>query len=337
MTQPRSDVIHAYISGTGFFAPEKEVTNDDLAAMFDTSDEWIQERTGIVTRRFVVDGQSTTDLAIPAAEAALKSAGTTVDDIDFIIFATSTPDYYAPGSGCLLQDRMGFREIGALDVRVQCSGFVYGLSIADQYIKTGMYRNILLIGAEVQSTGLDLSDEGRDVSVLFGDGAGAVVISATDEDRGILSTHLHSEGKHARELWVESPSTRRNPTISAADLEAGRHLLRMNGREVFRNAVARFPEVIMEALQANNLKIDNITLVIPHQANLRISQMVAHRLGGSSDLVYSNIHKYGNTTAASIPIALAEAVSEGRIQPGNYVVLVAFGSGFTWASALIKW
>lgn len=337
MTQPRSDVIHAYISGTGFFAPERVVTNDDLAIIMDTSDEWIQERTGIITRRFVVDGQSTTDLAIPAAEAALKSAGTTVDDIDFIIFATSTPDYYAPGSGCLLQDRMGFREIGALDVRVQCSGFVYGLSIADQYIKTGMYRNILLIGAEVQSTGLDLSDEGRDVSVLFGDGAGAVVVSATDEDRGILSTHLHSEGKHARELWVESPSTRHNPTISAADLEAGRHRLRMNGREVFRNAVARFPEVIMEALQANNLKIDNITLVIPHQANLRISQMVAHRLGGSGDLVYSNIQKYGNTTAASIPIALAEAVSEGRIQPDNYVVLVAFGSGFTWASALIKW
>lgn len=337
MTQPRSDVIHAYISGTGFFAPERVVTNDDLAAIMDTSDEWIQERTGIITRHFVVDGQSTTDLAIPAAEAALKSAGLTVDDIDFIIFATSTPDYYAPGSGCLLQDRMGFREIGALDVRVQCSGFVYGLSIADQYIKTGMYRNILLIGAEVQSTGLDLSDEGRDVSVLFGDGAGAVVVSATDEDCGILSTHLHSEGKNARELWVESPSTRHNPTISAADLEAGRHRLKMNGREVFRNAVARFPEAIMEALQANNLKIDNITLVIPHQANLRISQMVAHRLGGSGDLVYSNIQKYGNTTAASIPIALAEAVSEGRIQPDNYVVLVAFGSGFTWASALVKW
>ncbi len=218
MTQPRSNVIHAYISGAGFFVPEKVVTNDDLAAMMDTSDEWIQERTGIITRRFVVDGQSTTDLAIPAAEAALKSASLAVDDIDLIIFATCTPDYFLPGSGCLLQDRMGFREIGALDVRVQCSGFVYGLSIADQYIKTGMYRNILLIGAEVQSTGMDLSDEGRDVSVLFGDGAGAVVVSATDEDRGIMSTHLHSEGKYARELWVEFPSTRLNPTISAADL-----------------------------------------------------------------------------------------------------------------------
>ncbi|UCH62319.1 MAG: ketoacyl-ACP synthase III [Fidelibacterota bacterium] len=337
MTQPRSDVRHAYISGTGFFVPEKVVTNDDLAAIMDTSDEWIQERTGIQTRRFAADGEGTTDLAIPAVEEALKSASLTVDDIDLIIFATCTPDHYLPGSGCLLQDRMGFREIGALDIRVQCSGFVYGLSIADQYIKTGVYRNILLIGAEAQSSGLDLSDEGRDVSVIFGDGAGAAIISATEEDRGILSTHLHSEGKYARELWVESPSTRNNPTISTADLEAGRHRLKMNGREVFRHAVARFPEAIVEALQANNLNMDDITLVIPHQANLRISQMVANRLGGPNDLIYSNIQKYGNTTAASIPIAMAEAISEGRIQSGDYVVLVAFGSGFTWASALIKW
>ncbi len=337
MTRACPEGIHSYISGIGFHVPEKVVTNDDLAAIMDTSDEWIRARTGIQTRRFAADGEGTTDLAIPAVEQALKSASLTVHDIDLIIFATCTPDYYLPGSGCLLQDRMGFREIGALDVRVQCSGFVYGLSIADQYIKTGMYRNILLIGAEVQSTGMDLSDEGRDVSVLFGDGAGAVVVSATDEDRGILSTHLHSEGKYARELWVESPSTRHNPTISAADLEAGRHLPRMNGREVFRNAVARFPEVIMEALQANNLKIDDIALVIPHQANLRITREVARRLKVPEERVYSNIERYGNTTAASIPIALVEAVSEGRIQPEDHVVLVAFGSGFTWASALIKW
>ena len=337
MTRACPEGIHSYISGTGFYVPEKVVTNDDMAAMFDTSDEWIQERTGIRTRHFAAQGESTTDLAIPAAEAALKAAGITVNDIDFIIFATSTPDYCVPGSGCLLQDRMGFREIGALDVRVQCSGFVYGLSIADQYIKTGMYRNILLIGAEVQSTSLNFSEEGRDVSVLFGDGAGAAVISATDEDHGILSTHLYSEGKYARELWVESPSTRRNPPLSVEDLEAGRHRLRMNGREVFRNAVTRFPEAIMEALQANNLKIKDVALVIPHQANLRISQMVAHRLGGPEELVYSNIQEYGNTTAASIPIALAEVVDKERIQPGDYLVLVAFGSGFTWASALIKW
>jgi len=337
VTQPRSDVRHAYISGTGFFVPEKVVTNDDLAAIMDTSDEWIQERTGIQTRRFAADGEGTTDLAIPAVEQALKSASLTVHDIDLIIFATCTPDYYLPGSGCLLQDRMGFREIGALDVRVQCSGFVYGLSIADQYIKTGMYRNILVIGAEVQSTGMNFSDEGRDVSVLFGDGAGAVVVSATDEDRGIMSTHLHSEGKYARELWVEFPSTSHNPTISAADLEAGRHRPKMNGREVFRHAVTRFPEAIMEALRANEVKIDDITLVIPHQANLRITREVARRLKVPEERVYSNIERYGNTTAASIPIALAEAVSEGLIQPGGYVVLVAFGSGFTWASALIKW
>ena len=329
--------VHSYISGTGYYVPEKVVTNDDLAEIMDTSDEWIRERTGIQTRRFVADGQATSDLAMPAAQAALEAADLTTSDIDFIIFATSTPDYYAPGSGCLLQDRMGFREIGALDIRAQCSGFVYGLSIADQYIRTGMFRNILLIGAEVQSTGMNMSDAGRDVSVLFGDGAGAVVVSATEEDRGVLSTHLHSEGKYAQELWVEAPSTRSNPPISFEDLEAGRHRLRMNGREVFRHATVRFPEAILEAVQANGLTVDDIDLVIPHQANLRISQMVAQRLGASMDLVYSNIHKYGNTTAASIPIALAEAVREERIHPGNYVVLVAFGSGFTWASAMVKW
>ncbi len=332
-----SSGVHSYISGTGYYVPEKIVTNDDLAKVMDTSDEWIRERTGIQTRHFVADGQATSDLAIPAAQAALETADLATDDIDFIIFATSTPDYYAPGSGCLLQDRMGFREIGALDIRAQCSGFIYGLSIADQYIKTGMYRNILLIGAEVQSTGMNMSDAGRDVSVLFGDGAGAVVISATKEDRGILSTHLHSEGKYAQELWVEAPSTCNNPPITLEDLEAGRHRLRMNGREVFRHAVVRFPEAILEAVQANGLTMEDIDLVIPHQANLRISQMVAQRLGGAMDLVYSNIHKYGNTTAASIPIALAEAVREERIHPGNNIVLVAFGSGFTWASAMLKW
>ncbi len=337
MTRACPEGIHSYISGIGFHVPEKVVTNDDLAAIMDTSDEWIRARTGIRTRRFVADGEGTTDLAVPAVEQALKSALLAVDDIDLIIFATCTPDYYLPGSGCLLQDRMGFREIGALDIRVQCSGFVYGLSIADQYIKTGMYRNILLIGAEVQSTGMNFSDEGRDVSVLFGDGAGAVVVSATDEDRGIMSTHLHSEGKYARELWVESPSTRHNPTISVADLEAGRHRPKMNGREVFRHAVMRFPQSIMEAVEANNLTLEDVSLIVPHQANLRITREVARRLKVPEERVYSNIERYGNTTAASIPIALAEAVSEGRVQPEDHVVLVAFGSGFTWASALIKW
>ncbi|UCD37025.1 MAG: ketoacyl-ACP synthase III [Fidelibacterota bacterium] len=330
-------MTRAYISGTGFYVPEKVVTNDDLATLMDTSDEWIRERTGIQSRRFVEDGVGTTDLAVPAAEQALKAAALTVKDIDLIIFATSTPDYMAPGSGCLLQDRMGFPEIGALDVRVQCSGFVYGLSIADQYIRTGTFRHVLLVGAEVQSTGMDLSDAGRDVSVIFGDGAGAVVVSATEEDRGVLSTHLHSEGKYARELWSEVPASGRNPRISSKDVEEGRHWLKMNGREVFIHAVTRFPECIMEAIAANNLQVEDVDLIIPHQANLRITMEVARRLKVPLELVYSNIDRYGNTTAASIPIAIAESVNEGRIQKGNHVVLVAFGSGFAWASAMIKW
>ena len=337
MTRACPEGIHSYISGVGFNVPEKVVTNDDLAAIMDTSDEWIRARTGIQTRRFVADGEGTTDLAIPAVKQALRSASLAVDDIDLIIFATTTPDYFAPGSGCLLQDRMGFPEIGALDIRVQCSGFIYGLSIADQYIRTGMYRHVLLVGAEVQSTGMDLSDAGRDVSVIFGDGAGAAVISATGEDRGIMSTHLHSEGKFARELWSEVPASGRNPRISVQDVKEGRHWLQMNGREVFRHAVIRFPQSIIEAVEANNLTLEDVSLIVPHQANLRITLEVARRLKVPAERVYSNIERYGNTTAATIPIALAEAVSEERIQPGDYVVLVAFGSGFTWASALIKW
>ncbi|MFC1620568.1 3-oxoacyl-ACP synthase III family protein [Candidatus Neomarinimicrobiota bacterium] len=330
-------MTRAFISGIGYHVPDRVVTNDDLAALMDTSDQWIRERTGIQSRRFVEEGVGTTDLAIPAVERALNEASLTVNDIELIVFATSTPDYMAPGSGCLLQDRMGFPEIGALDVRVQCSGFVYGLSVADQYIRTGTFKHVLVVGAEVQSTGMDLSNAGRDVSVIFGDGAGAAVVSATEEERGILSTHLHSEGKHAQELWSEVPASGRNPRISLEDIKAGRHWLKMNGREVFRHAVTRFPESIMEAVEANNLKIEDVSLIIPHQANLRITMEVARRLKAPPELVYSNIDRYGNTTAASIPIAMAEAVNDGRIQPGDYIVLVAFGSGFAWASAMIKW
>jgi 3-oxoacyl-[acyl-carrier-protein] synthase-3 len=330
-------MTRAFISGTGFYVPERVVTNDDLAALMDTSDEWITARTGIKERRYVTDGAGTTDIAIPAVEQALEAASLTVHDIDLIIFATSTPDYMAPGSGCLLQERMGFPEIGALDIRVQCSGFVYGLSIADQYIRTGTYRHIMLVGAEVQSTGMDMTDTGRDVSVIFGDGAGAAVISATEEERGVLSTHLHSEGKYAKELWSEVPASGRNPRISIEDVEEGRHWLKMNGREVFRHAVSRFPESIMEAIETNGLKVEDVKLIIPHQANLRITMEVARRLHLPWEAVYSNIDRYGNTTAASIPICMAEAVNEGIIQPGDHIVLVAFGSGFTWASAMIKW
>ena len=327
-----------YISGTGFFLPPRIVTNDELSSYMDTTDEWIQERTGIKERRYVEKGVGPSDLAIPATEQALKAAGLKVSDIDFIIFATSTPDFYAPGSGCVLQEKMGFNEIGALDIRVQCSGFIYGLSIAEQYIRTGNFKNILLIGAEVQSTAMNLTDEGRDTAIIFGDGSGAAIISATEENKGILSTHMHSEGKYLKELWLEAPASNAgHPRITREVLDEGKQYLKMNGKEVFRHAITRFPEVINEALEANNLTSENINLLIPHQANLRITQMVQKRLGLSNDQVFSNIHKYGNTTAATIPIALAEAFNEGRIKEGDILVLAAFGAGFTWASAIMKW
>ena len=327
-----------YISGTGFYLPPRIVTNDELSTYMDTSDEWIQERTGIKERHYVEKGEGPSDIAIPATKQALNAAGLKVSDIDFIIFATSTPDFYAPGSGCLLQEKMGFNEIGALDIRVQCSGFIYGLSIAEQYIRTGTFKNILLIGAEVQSTAMDLTNAGRDTAIIFGDGAGAAIISSTDEDRGVLSTHMHSEGKYLKELWLESPASNAGyPRINGEVLDEGKQFLKMNGKEVFRHAVTRFPEVINEALEANNLTSENIDLLIPHQANLRITQMVQKRLSLRNEQVFSNIHKYGNTTAATIPIALAEAFNEGKIKDGDLLVLAAFGAGFTWASAIMKW
>ena len=327
-----------YISGTGFYLPPRIVTNDELSSYMDTTDEWIQERTGIKERRYVEKGVGPSDLAISATEQALKAAGLKVSEIDFIIFATSTPDFYAPGSGCVLQEKMGFNEIGALDIRVQCSGFIYGLSIAEQYIRTGNFKNILLIGAEVQSTAMNLTDEGRDTAIIFGDGSGAAIISATEENKGILSTHMHSEGKYLKELWLEAPASNAgHPRITREVLDEGKQYLKMNGKEVFRHAITRFPEVINEALEANNLTSENIDLLIPHQANLRITQMVQKRLSLRNEQVFSNIHKYGNTTAATIPIALAEAFNEGKIKDGDLLVLAAFGAGFAWASAIMKW
>ena len=328
---------NARISGTGFFVPPKVMTNHDLSQLMDTSDEWIQERTGIKERRYVENGVSTSDIAIPAVEMALERAGITKDHIGLIIFATSTPDYYTPGSGCLLQEKMGFPTIGALDIRVQCSGFVYGLSVAQQYIENGAFEHVLVIGAEVQSTAMDISTRGRDTAIIFGDGAGAAVVSASHDDSGILSTHLHSDGAHVKELWVEAPSSGVTPRLNQEILDEGQHFLQMNGREVFRHAVTRFPQVIMEGLDANGLTPEDIDLLVPHQANLRIAQMIQKRLKLRDDQVYSNIHKYGNTTAASIPIALCEAMDEGRVKKGDLVVFAAFGSGFTWASAIVKW
>ncbi|NNF39652.1 MAG: ketoacyl-ACP synthase III [Gemmatimonadetes bacterium] len=326
------------IVGTGFHLPERVVTNDELAEQIDTSDAWIRERTGIEERRWVTPGTTGAAMARAASEMALTDAGVAAGDVDAIVLATLSPDHFFPGTGVFLQRELGIATVPCLDIRAQCSGFVYGLSVADAWIRSGQYRTILLVGVEIQSTGLDLSDRGRDMAVLFGDGAGAAVIQATDEeDRGILSTHIHADGAHAETLWADASSSVRHPRLSVRDLEEGRHFPRMDGREVFRHAVTRMPEAVDEALAANGLTRADIDLLVPHQANLRISQMVQRRLELSDAQVVNNVQRYGNTTAATIPIALGEAVREGRLDRGDLLCLVAFGSGFTWGSALIRW
>ena len=335
-------MFHSKISGLGFYVPENVVTNDDLSKIMDTNDEWIQERTGIKERRHIIRGEdTTTTMGVKAAEIAIQRSGVAKDDIDFIVFATLSPDYYFPGPGVLVQRDLGLKTVGALDVRNQCSGFIYALSVADQYIKTGMYKNILIIGSEVHSTGLDMTDRGRGVSVIFGDGAGAAVLSREEDlSKGILSTHLHSEGLHAEELIVKAPGMGDRwvtDIIADNDPSDDSYFPYMNGQFVFKNAVVRFSEVIMEGLTANNLQVSDIDMLVPHQANLRISQFIQQKFKLSDDQVFNNIQKYGNTTAASIPIALTEAWEQGKIKEGDTLVLAAFGSGFTLASAIIKW
>ncbi|MBP6072883.1 MAG: ketoacyl-ACP synthase III [Flavobacterium sp.] len=335
-------MYHSKISGLGYYVPENIVTNDDLSKIMDTNDAWIQERTGIQERRHIIRGEdTTTTMGVKAARIAIERSGLANEDIDFVVFATLSPDYYFPGPGVLVQRDLGLRTVGAIDIRNQCSGFVYGLSVADQYIKTGMYKNVLVIGSEVHSVGLDMTDRGRGVSVIFGDGAGAAVLSREEDlTQGILSTHLHSEGQHAEELIVKAPGMGgRWVTDILADNDPNdeSYLPYMNGQFVFKNAVVRFSEVINEGLQANNLQVSDIDMLIPHQANLRISQFIQQKFKLSDDQVFNNIQKYGNTTAASIPIALTEAWELGKIKKGDTVVLAAFGSGFTWASAIIKW
>ena len=335
-------MYHSKITGLGYYVPDNVVTNDDLSKVIDTNDEWIQERTGIKERRHIIPGQdTTTSMGVKAAKIAMERSGVDKEAIDFVVFATLSPDYYFPGPGVLVQRDLGLRTVGALDVRNQCSGFVYALSVADQYIKTGMYQNILVIGSEVQSTGLDMTSRGRGVSVIFGDGAGAAVLSReTDVTKGILSTHLHSEGQHAEELIVKAPGMGgRWITDILADNDPNdeSYFPYMNGQFVFKNAVVRFSEVINEGLQANNLEVSDIDMLIPHQANLRIAQFIQQKFKLTDDQVFNNIQKYGNTTAASIPIALTEAWEQGKIKSGDIVVLAAFGSGFTWGSVIIKW
>jgi len=328
------------ILGLGKYVPENIVTNDDLTKYMDTNDQWIRERTGIEQRRWVTpgDGNTAASMGAKAAKIALDRAGLTPKDIDFIVFATLSADYYFPGSGVLVQEMLGCDTIGAIDVRNQCSGFVYALTTADQFIKTGMYKNILVIGSEVQSTGLDKSTRGRGVAVLFGDGAGALVLSRSDDDSEILSNHLHSQGKYAKELSVLAPGSVNPPSklVENWDPEDLSYYPYMNGNFVFKHAVTRFPEAIMEGLNAIGKTPQDIDLLIPHQANLRISQFVQKRLKMRDEQIINNIQKYGNTTAASIPIAMTEAWEEGRIKRGDLIVTAAFGSGFTWGSNIIR-
>ena len=336
-------MYHSKISGLGYYVPENVVTNDDLSKIMDTNDAWIQERTGIKERRHVVrgDGNTTTSMGVKAAKIAIERSGVAKEDIDFVIFATLSPDYYFPGPGVLVQRDLGLKTVGALDVRNQCSGFVYAISVADQYIKTGMYKNILVIGSELHSTGLDMTTRGRGVSVIFGDGAGAAILSREEDlSKGILSTHLHSEGQHAEELSLVAPGMGKRwvtDIIADNDPNDESYFPYMNGQFVFKNAVVRFSEVINEGLKANNLSVSDINMLIPHQANLRISQFIQAKFKLSDDQVYNNIQKFGNTTAASIPIALTEAWEQGKIKKGDLVVLAAFGSGFTWGSVIIRW
>ncbi|MCP9201138.1 ketoacyl-ACP synthase III [Gramella sp. GC03-9] len=331
------------IAGLGKYVPENVVTNDDLSKMMDTNDEWITERTGIKERRHIKkgDGNTTATMGVKAARIALERSGINKDEIDLIVFATLSPDYYFPGCGVQVQEMLDIKTCPALDVRNQCSGFIYAISVADQFIKTGMYKNILVIGSENHSGGLDFTTRGRSVSVIFGDGAGAAVLTRSDHNgQGILSTHLHSEGKHALELSLKGPSTNYWVPEIIADNPQGDDIPYypyMNGQFVFKNAVQRFSEVINEGLEANGLEVSDIDMLIPHQANLRISQFIQQKFRLKDEQVYNNIQRYGNTTAASIPIALTEAWEEGKIDNEDVVVLAAFGSGFTWGSAIIKW
>lgn len=325
------------ILGMGHYVPERVVRNDDLKQWMDTTDEWIVQRTGIRERRWVQGDVGSTDLALPAARQALDEAGIKASELDMILFATLSPDLNFPGSSCLLQERLEVPGIATLDIRNQCTGFVYGLSIADQFIRSGAMKHVLVVGAEVHSSGLDISTTGRDVSVLFGDGAGAAVVGPSDDEHRILGSRLRADGRHHGILMLEVPASRLNPRLTKEMLDEGRHWPKMDGQAVFKQAVQRLPEVIGEVLGEHGYSTSDIDLLVPHQANLRINEMAARLLKLSPDKVYNNIQRYGNTTAASIPIALHEAIGEGRVRSGDLVVLAAFGAGLTWGANLIRW
>ena len=328
----------AAILGAGHYLPSRVVTNDDLAKMFPTSDEWIVQRTGIKERRFIEEsGIGASDLAVPACKMALEHAGRSVKDIDAILFATLSPDVNFPGSGCLLGHKLGMPGVPALDVRNQCSGFLYSLSVADAWIRAGVYKNVLIVGAEVHSTGIELTERGRDVAVLFGDGAGAVVVGESqDDERGVRAIRLHADGVGAKDLWVEAPASMFIPRLTPEMMAEGRHYPRMNGKQVFRWATEKMPEVARSVLADAGMTAADVDLFVPHQANMRINQMVAARLGIPEEKTVHNIERYGNTTAATIPIGISESYRDGRIKPGTRMLTAAFGAGFTWAGAVVQ-
>jgi 3-oxoacyl-[acyl-carrier-protein] synthase-3 len=334
-------MIRSVIQGVGYYVPPKVVTNNDLAQQMSTSDEWIVQRTGIKERRYTEDGVGASDLAFEASKNALARAGLEPKDLDLIILATLSPDVCFPGSACFLQAKLGCRQIAALDIRTQCSGFLYGLQTADAFIRTGMYRHVLLVGTEVHSTGLDFTDRGRDVTVLFGDGAGAVLLGAaegngTAADRGVLFTKVCADGTGAKDLWCLAPTSARHPRLTHTMLDEGGQFPQMNGKLVFRWATEKMPEVAVEALTATGVRVEDLAWFVPHQANLRINEFVAKRLGIPEDKCWNNIVRYGNTTAATIPIGLAELVEADKAKTGDLVLLAAFGSGFTWGSAIVR-
>ena len=326
------------ITGTGRAVPDRVVTNDDLAALMDTSDEWIRERTGIRERRWAAEGDTGVEYARRAALLALEMAGLAASDLDAIVYATITPDHFLPGNSVFLQRAIGAGTVPSINLANACSGFVYAMSVADAWIRSGMYRRILVVGQEQVSNRLDVSTRGRAVSVIFADGAGAVVLEATDDPaRGVLAFDLHTDGDYAENLWVDGPGAALWPPIGVEHMAAGRYWVHMDGREVFRHAIVRMPESVHAVLSQADLTPADITLLIPHQANLRISEAVPKRLGLRDDQVYNNIQVYGNTTAGTIPIALDECVRAGRLKPGDVFVMTAFGSGFQWGSAVMRW
>lgn len=331
-------MLRSKFLGTGLAVPDRVVTNDELSQLMDTTDDWIRTRTGIQERRWVREGESGVEMGRKATDQALDMAGLSPADLDAIVYATSSPDHFAPGNGVYLQRMLGISTIPALDVRAQCSGFIYALSVADAWIRAGQYRNILVVGSEIQSTGLELSTAGRHVAVIFADGAGAAVLGRSEDGNGgILGFDLHSEGVHAEKLWVDAPGSMYHPRVSPEQIEAGRQYLEMDGKEVFRHAVVRMPESVRAVLASAGQSLNDMKLLLAHQANLRISEMMQKSLGLRDDQVYNNIQWYGNTTAATIPIALDECVRSGRLSRGDLVVMTAFGSGFMWGSAAVRW